>query len=104
MDILEVTAALQALRESTSRTPAPSSRELETAPLIEEWVMTIVPPDGGPSLFGRVTGHPLIEDGRSVCTSELVALDREAGWARTRSRYYRLGREAGEDEVENGHP
>lgn len=66
--------------------------------------MTIVPRDKRPSLFGTVMGHPIIEDGRNVCTSELVALDRESGWVRTRSRYYRLGREAGEEGVENGHP
>ena len=104
MDILEVSAALQALQGSTSRTPPPSPRDLETAPLMEGWVMTIAPPDGRPSLFGRLTGHPLIEDGTSACTSELVALDREAGCAKTRSRHYRLGCEAGEEEVENGHP
>lgn len=49
-------------------------------------------------LRGRVYGHPDIEDGSRITTSHLAAIDGAgAEWARTMSRYYRLGRR--EDEA-----
>ncbi|MFC6048608.1 DUF6634 family protein [Methylobacterium hispanicum] len=48
-------------------------------------------------LKGRVYGHPGIEEGASVATSHLVVIDGAAGeWARTVSRYYRLGHKGSE--------
>ena len=39
-----------------------------------------------------VLGHPHIADGgRHICTSPLIWLDERLGWARTESRWYRLG-------------
>jgi hypothetical protein len=97
MDLRSIIAAIRDLDESTSRSPAPTAAELAAAPVISSWVMTIHPGDDLPSLFGIVVNHPLIADGKSAITSELVAMDRAAGWARTRSRYYRLGPAAGEE-------
>ncbi|WP_428990946.1 DUF6634 family protein [Methylocapsa aurea] len=47
-----------------------------------------------PALAGAVAGHPALGD-RSIVTSDLCALDAAAGWARTSSRFYRLGRPGG---------
>lgn len=96
MDLREIIAAIRDLEESTSRSPAPAAAELERAPVISNWIMTIQPGDDMPSLFDIVVDHPLIADGKPAVTSELVAMNRAGGWARTRSRYYRLGRAAGE--------
>ena len=38
-----------------------------------------------------MTDHPLLGNA-SIHTSQLIAIDPEAGWARTTSRWYRLGR------------
>lgn len=40
---------------------------------------------------GAVVGHPLLGDLSHIHTSELFAIGEAAGWARTWSRYYRLG-------------
>ncbi|ASR08855.1 hypothetical protein CHY08_18125 [Rhizobium leguminosarum bv. viciae] len=44
-----------------------------------------------PCLIGRPIGHPVISDGKPACSSELFYLDAERGFARTMSRWYRLG-------------
>lgn len=45
-----------------------------------------------PCLVGLSTGHPLLPGrGRSIYTSELWMIDEDHGWARTLSRWYRLG-------------
>jgi hypothetical protein len=62
-------------------------RELDGAPRIENWSVITRPML---ALQGMVTGHPLLGD-RNVVTSELYAIDRGAGWARTLSRFYVLG-------------
>ncbi|OWV68069.1 hypothetical protein ATY76_14270 [Rhizobium sp. R339] len=43
------------------------------------------------ALTGIVHGHPRIDDGRRVVTSQLFYLDRNLGIARTMNRWYRLG-------------
>ena len=63
----------------------PTPEELEAAPVISRWYAE----DG--ALIGNVTGHPGIEEGHLVRTSPVLAIDEDAGWVRTRSRYYRLG-------------
>lgn len=45
-----------------------------------------------PCLIGCPTGHPKIEDGSPLFSSELFYLDEERGFARSLSRWYRLGR------------
>jgi hypothetical protein len=42
-------------------------------------------------LVGAVTGHPHIKDGL-MTTSAVVVMFEWEGWARTASRWYRLGR------------
>lgn len=66
---------------------APSIRDIASAPLLENWV---VGRRFEPALVGVVTGHPLILDG-PVSTSSLHYLDTKAGYARTLTRWYRLG-------------
>lgn len=79
--------ALKAIAEAES---GPSHADLIDAPIIDHWLPlrsgshTIV-------LWGNVSGHPLL--GRdTTTTSPLLAIDVEAGWARTKSRWYALGR------------
>ena len=69
----------------------PSPADLRAAPLLDYWRLAHRPE---PALIGLVHGHPLLRDGRTTLTSLAVVLDADAGWARTWSRYYRLGRPA----------
>jgi hypothetical protein len=64
--------------------PAP----LRTAPLLKYWVPVRRPE--GLRLIGQATGHPRLKR-RMIMTSPLWFADPEGNWARTLSRYYRLG-------------
>lgn len=66
--------------------PKPSA--LCDAPRLDDWSHAAL---FGPCLLGRVSGHPLLGERPHIHTSHLIVIDREAGWARTLSRYYRLG-------------
>jgi len=66
----------------------PSQGDLLNAPLLNPWRIDIW--DGHFRLYGACTGHPEIDD-PFVTTSPLLALDPDRGWARTRSRWYRVG-------------
>ena len=68
---------------------SPSRSDLATAPVIDLWRPA---PRILLALAGTVTGHPILRDGRPTITSQLFAYDEAAGWARTWSRYYALGR------------
>lgn len=64
----------------------------EESPILDRWILAqrIVP-----CLAGRSTGHPrLVGEGRLICTSDLWLLSEDRAWARTLSRWYRLGRPA----------
>jgi hypothetical protein len=61
---------------------------LAKAPLLEDWVPTVTAL--GVQLVGRVSGHPLQGD-RVIATSPVWFADPDGTWARTLSRYYRLG-------------
>lgn len=61
------------------------------APRIDRW-SAILHRDAV-SLIGRVTGHPHLRPGARAVTSPLLRIAPAAGWARTWSRFYRLGRE-----------
>ena len=61
---------------------------LQKAPLLEDWVPAITPQ--GVQLIGHVTGHPLLGDTAAV-TTPLWLADPDGGWARSLSRFYRLG-------------
>lgn len=64
------------------------SRNLGHAPTIHKWIT--VKTSARVALWGQVTGHPeRIE--QDVMTSPLFYIDPEAGYARTRSRWYWLG-------------
>ncbi|MHA6730193.1 DUF6634 family protein [Devosia sp. A369] len=72
----------------------PCDAELANAPLLSHWA---IGPQGSGlmRLVGIVAGHPSIRDG--WCTTSIVlAANEEASWARTVSRYYRLGPRLGE--------
>ncbi|MBT0780845.1 DUF6634 family protein [Paracoccus sp. pheM1] len=79
--------ALEAIAEAEA---GPTVADLTGAPTIDHWrplrsgSHTVV-------LWGNVSGHPLL--GRdTTTTSPLLAIDVEARWARTKSRWYALGR------------
>jgi hypothetical protein len=76
----------------------PTDADLAGAPVIDLWRPAIRQCS---TLIGLVTGHPLIGNGRPTLTSHLFAIDAEAGWARTWSRYYRLGRSV---DLQDGRP
>jgi hypothetical protein len=67
---------------------SPSSESLEAAPIIEQWSYGLVPAG---CLIGSVRGHPILGNRIRIHTSQLVFIDPDHGWARTWSRYYRLG-------------
>jgi hypothetical protein len=64
------------------------------APLLDHWLVAVRPAS---CLVGRSTGHPLLPGvGRAIVTSDLMLMSRDHEWARTLSRWYRLGRPASE--------
>jgi hypothetical protein len=66
----------------------PRSMDLSAAPIIDKWSYGLVP---ARCIAGSVRGHPILGNLARVHTSEFVLIDPENGWARTWSRYYRLG-------------
>lgn len=86
---------LMALAFSSGMTPRPSERELADAPVLSNWSLARVSGDVGLALVGSVRGHPRLADRPAVVTSELLAFYPEHGWARTRSRVYRLAPQDG---------
>jgi hypothetical protein len=67
----------------------PEAEQLRNAPIIQQYAPMIVPTYG---LVGLVTGHPLKPGrDRQIVTSALWTICQPRGWARTLSRYYRLG-------------
>lgn len=68
----------------------PGPEEFADAPLLERWYYARHPRCGQLCLCGLISGHPRIPDGPAT-TSPLLAIDAHAGWARTLSRWYRLG-------------
>ncbi|AMB44807.1 MULTISPECIES: DUF6634 family protein [Methylobacteriaceae] len=74
--------------ECISEGQHPDERKLRDAPLLLDWRVFIAPI---PHLQGIVVGHPEIADGAMCRTSGLITFDPFAGYARTFSRFYRLG-------------
>jgi hypothetical protein len=82
------------LAEDLSRLAAgegPTPLELASAPVIGRWFLA---PRVEACLIGEISGHPTIGELRPGRTTSLFAIDEEAGWARTWSRWYRLGASA----------
>jgi hypothetical protein len=62
------------------------------APFLDRWTVGYRPVA---CLVGLSTGHPLLPgDGRQIATSDLMLMSQDRSWARTLSRWYRLGRPA----------
>ncbi|MTE02091.1 ATP-dependent Lon protease [Paracoccus sp. YIM 132242] len=72
----------------------PTAEDLAAAPLLDPWhpILTL---DVAPLLMGHVSGHPILGTTR-ITTSRLITLDPGDRWARTCSRWYRLGRPIGQ--------
>lgn len=79
---------------------SPSESQLAAAPLIDyyQWITRPVT-----CLAGHISGHPL-GSSTSGRTSELMYIATTKGWARTRSRYYRLGRRVDAPEARGAGP
>lgn len=65
----------------------PTAQELGTAPLIDPFIVTSRP---ALCLVGGNVGHPT-KRAPAIRTSDLQIIAPELGWARTASRFYRLG-------------
>jgi hypothetical protein len=77
---------------ANGHTPGPV--ELSDAPLLVDWEPQWTA-TGLMRLVGLVRGHPRLPD-EPCSTSIVLAADVREGWARTLSRYYRLGPQRGE--------
>ena len=88
-DVLATISKLRALADDLEKMTIfqPGSVELSNAPMLEEWGVRLRPV---PAIVGTVQAHPYLDNG-PIVTSEVYALDHAAGWARTFSRFYRLG-------------
>ena len=71
----------------------PSARTLAASPLLEQYQMRS---GRGLSLAGHCVDHPNLI-GPAIYTSNLWVLAPHHGWARTYSRFYRLGRHLAEE-------
>lgn len=69
--------------------PAPSTADLAGAPLLTGFIPVA---RAVLALQGCVCGHPQIVDGHLAMTTEIFALDLQANWARSWTRFYRLSR------------
>ncbi|GEP00740.1 DUF6634 family protein [Methylobacterium haplocladii] len=68
----------------------PTQQSLAKAPLLEDWWQSTHPLWGYFLLLGRVAGHPVLGYG-AIYTSAVRAIALDLSWARTTSRFYRLG-------------
>lgn len=87
-DISRETLSRLATSLAESATP-PEPSFLEEAPLIEGWAPVLAMLR--PCLMGKVFFHPDHEDDADLQTTPILAFDEEAGYARSSSRWYRLG-------------
>lgn len=64
----------------------------EDAPILDRWILG---QRQAPCLAGLSTGHPRLAGvNRAIATSDLWLMSEDRTWARTLSRWYRLGRPA----------
>lgn len=90
----------QILAAMTAAETGPSETDLICAPTLDHWRL-VATEMGNVVLAGMVSGHPHLRSGM-IATSQLIAIDVVSGWARTVSRWYRLGRTFAEFDAENG--
>jgi hypothetical protein len=89
---MERLVALLTDMESIHRGVAPEVMAGDDAPILDRWVLAM---RTVPCLAGLSTGHPeLVGENRLIGTSDLWLLSKDHAWARTLSRWYRLGRPA----------
>lgn len=67
----------------------PTDEELSNAPYVNHYRLETIG-KSAQQIYGRVQDHPTIDD-PYVTTTPLFGFDPDEGWARTRSRWYRLG-------------
>ena len=78
---------------------APNILDLRYAPFLDHWLPVIRNEGSIVSLAGLVHNHPIRSNGLIV-TSMLCAIEAETfTWARTASRWYRLGKHFGRFEI-----
>ncbi len=80
----EIRRSLAALEAGEA---GPSPDDLAAVPLLNDWQTILM--RGSCCLAGEVSGHPRLQG--SITTSALIVLDPDLTWARTMSRFYRLG-------------
>lgn len=80
----EIKRALAALEAGEA---GPSPDDLAAAPLLNDWQAILM--RSSCCLAGEVAGHPQLHGW--ITTSALIVLDPGLTWARTMSRFYRLG-------------
>jgi hypothetical protein len=84
--------ALSADMERVLEGVLPEAIMTEEPPLLDRWILgnTLAP-----CLVGLSTGHPtLVGTNRAIATSNVWLMSDDMTWARTLSRWYRLGRPA----------
>jgi hypothetical protein len=94
-EISRLTSLLDDLK-TIRRDGAPSPEALNMGPTLEGWNLSTRPV---PCLAGVYLNHPKIPNGYIGITSELLVINVELGFARTRSRVYRLGEPAPSTDV-----
>jgi hypothetical protein len=71
---------------------APETIVTHDPPLLDRWILGSALT---PSLVGLSTGHPALPGtNRPIATSQVLLMSADMSWARTLSRWYRLGRPA----------
>ncbi len=91
-EMAERLSALAADLRAIARGQVPEELVHGSLTTLDQWSPAVRP---SLCLDGLVGGHPvLVGQDRAIRTSELWHLDEEAGWARTYSRWYRLGQRA----------
>ena len=68
--------------------------EFGEPPVISNWQLVHLWTDRFKVFVGNITGHPLLGDCLDARTSPVIWISTRLGFARTRSRYYRLGAKA----------
>ncbi|MEJ6391201.1 DUF6634 family protein [Gymnodinialimonas ulvae] len=89
-DIWRLITTRMRLRSLELAVTGPTAAELDCAPFLAGWVSVRSDGDTGAHLVGDVDAHPA-SIGPMIHTSPLCGIDPDAGWARTVSRWYRLG-------------